>query len=145
MKKERVNTPLTTEELTLALQQSKANIRRQAGMAVVAVAVTVVLCFAMTVAWYSNILHTSDLTFKAESWEFQFEGNVALNNGGDIMAAPGDEGVIALSIANISDDTNLLGSKTEVTTIGVNVNMDKTNMATLASRIYFYVENDIVF
>lgn len=140
MKKEKVNTPKTTEELTLALQQSKANIRRQAGMAVVGVAVAVVLCFAMTVAWYSNILHTSELTFQAESWDFQFEGNVNLGVSGDIMAAPGDEGVVALSIANISDESNVLGTSTEVTTIGVNVNIDKTNMATLAPRIYFYVD-----
>lgn len=139
MKKNNSNSQ-TKEELNLALQQSKANIRNQAGMAIIAVAVTVVLCFAMTVAWYSNILHTSDLTFKAESWEFKFEGNVSINKDGNIMAAPGDSGVIPLSVANISDKTNVLGSKTDVTTIGVNVNIDKTMMATMAPRIYFYVE-----
>lgn len=131
----------TTEELTLALQQSKANIRRQASMAIVAVAVTVVLCFAMTVAWYSNVLHTSDLTFKAETWDFQFEGNVSLRSTGDIMAAPGDHGVISLSVANISDEANVLASQTNVSTIGVNVNIDKSSMATMATRLYFYVED----
>lgn len=141
MKRDQMNNPQTTEELSLALQQSKANIRRQASMAVVAVAVTLVLCFAMTVAWYSNILHTSDLTFKAETWDFQFEGNVNLRNSGDIMAAPGDHGVISLSVANISDEANILASQTEVTTIGVNVNIDKTSMATMAPRLYFYVED----
>ena len=51
------------DELTQALMQTKKTVMKQVGLAVVAVAVTVVMVFAMTVAWYCNILHTSELTF----------------------------------------------------------------------------------
>jgi len=133
------NNPMTNEELNIALQQTKSNVKRQATMAIISVAVTVVLCFAMTVAWYSNILHTSDLTLTADTWDFIFEGEVVPGKDG-IIAAPGESGTIELSISNTSDKTRTLGTDSEVTTIGVRVNIDKKEMQTMQSRVYFYVD-----
>ncbi|MBR5290956.1 MAG: hypothetical protein IKU28_08215 [Erysipelotrichaceae bacterium] len=128
------------DELTQALMQTKKTVMKQAGLAVVAVAVTVVMVFAMTVAWYSNILHTSDLTFKAESWDFTFEGSINLGQNNQLLASPGDSGYVNLNIANVSDKANYLGQATDVANIGVNVNIDKTDLGVLNNRVYFYVE-----
>lgn len=128
------------DELTQALMQTKKTVMKQAGLAVVAVAVTVVMVFAMTVAWYSNILHTSDLTFKAESWDFTFEGSINLGQNNQLLASPGDSGYVNLNISNVSDKTNYLGQATDVANIGVNVNIDKTDLGVLNNRVYFYVE-----
>ena len=132
--------PDNRDELTLALQRTRENVKHQARLAGLAIIVTVVLCFALTVAWYSNILHTSDLTFKAESWDFVFTGDVGLT-GEDILAAPGDTGILSLSVENISNEATRLGAAAEVTTIGVTVNFDKSDMGVLRERIYFYVDH----
>lgn len=128
--------------LAKALQRTKESVQYQAGMAIVAIATTVVLCFALTVAWYSNILHTTDLSFKAESWDFVFTGNVYVGSENNIMAAPGDIGFVPLSLANISDE-RVLGGDNGVSAIGMTVNMDKSMMKSLSERIYFYVDHPI--
>ena len=128
------------KDLDSALLKTKANIQKQAILALLAITTTVVLCFALTVAWYSNILHTSDLTFKAKTWDFVFEGNLNMQDG-NILASPGDNGIITLSLANISDETNILGTSTDVSAIGVNVNISKSDMGLLSPRIYFYIDN----
>lgn len=134
--------PEDREDLSLSLERTKENVKHQARMAIVAIAAAVVLCFALSVAWYSNILHTSDLTFQAESWDFVFTGNVSVGSE-KILAAPGDTGIIPLSVANISDETSRLGTANEISTIGMTVNFDKTDMNTLKERIYFYVDHSM--
>lgn len=126
-------------DLSSALAQSKQNIVKQASMAIIAIVVCIVLCFALTVAWYSNVLHTSDLAFKAKDWDFKFEGDITIGNDG-ILASPGESGIIPLSVENVSGDGNATGTKTNVETIGVKVNIDKTDLSFLAPRIYFYVD-----
>lgn len=130
---------MNSDDLNSALIKTKQNIRRQASLAAIAVVTALILCFALTAAWYSNILHTSDLTFKAKEWNFVFEGNLKLNEG-NIMAAPGESGIVTLSLANVSDEKNILGSATDISTIGVNVTIDKSEMGLLAPRVYFYVD-----
>lgn len=132
--------PDNRDELALALQRTRDNVKHQARLAGLAIVVTVVLCFALTVAWYSNILHTSDLTFKAQSWDFVFTGDVGLTEG-DILASPGDTGILSLSVENISNEASRLGAAAEVATIGVTVNFDKSDMGVLRERIYFYVDH----
>ena len=129
------------EKLALALQNSKVNVKRQMIMAVMAVVATAVLCVSMTVAWYSNILHTSDLVFKAKSWDFKFEGNVKLADGSVIEVSPGQTGVVPLTVENISNKGNGYGEATDVEAIGVNVNISKKNMLpNMQQRMFFYVD-----
>jgi len=133
---------MNSEELNSALKRTKENVKRQAALALIAIVTTVVMCFALTVAWYSNILHTSDLMFQAKSWDFVFEGSLTMSDG-NILAAPGDSGTITLSLANVSDEANRLASPTNVSAIGVNVNIDKSSMGIMKPRIFFYVDKQI--
>lgn len=128
------------DELNQTLLQTKRTVMKQASLAAVAIVVTVVMVFAMTVAWYSNVLHTSDLTFHAKTWDFTFEGSIQMGTGNQILASPGDEGYVNLTVANVSGEANLLGQATEVANMGVTVNIDKTDLNLLRNRIYFFVE-----
>lgn len=128
------------DELNQALLQTKQTVMKQASLAVIAVVVTIVMVFAMTVAWYSNVLHTSDIVFQAKTWDFTFEGTINMRSGNQILAAPGNEGYVNLKVANVSNEANLLGSETNVSNIGVTVNIDKTDLGILNNRLYFYVD-----
>lgn len=89
--------------------------------------VIVVLLFAITTAWYTNVVQTKGLTFEAETWGFEGGVNV---DADEIAAMPGDEGVIRLEAENTAD---------EVSALTVNINkefMDKE----LQQRIYFYAD-----
>lgn len=128
------------DELNQALLQTKQTVMKQASLAVVAIVVTVVMVFAMTVAWYSNVLHTSDLTFQAKTWDFTFEGTINLGQDNQLLASPGDSGYVNLNIANVSGEANYLGQATEVSNIDVSVNIERTDLGLLNNRVYFYVE-----
>ena len=77
------------------VQRMQKNIARQAALTVLTVVLTVVILFAMVSAWYTNIAQTSGLTFEAEAWGFK--GDITIDNEA-IMAAPGDEGIIDLTV-----------------------------------------------
>ena len=119
------------------MERAKANVYRQMGLAGLAIVVTLVLCFAMTVAWYSNIIHTGNMTFQASDWDFQFEGKVSIGGSAEsevIAAAPGDTGVVELSITNASTET-----------LGVTVNTAEGLLTEeMQKRIYFYVDAQTV-
>ena len=121
------------EHIRSVMERTKINIYRQAGLTGMAIVVTLVLCFAMTVAWYSNIIHTGDMTFRASDWDFQFEGEVTLadvEEDGVVKAAPGDTGIVKLNISNDSD-----------TTLGVIVNTLKDTLSEeMQKRIFFYAD-----
>lgn len=112
---------------TPGMTQVQNNIRRQAGLALLTVVLTVIILFAMTSAWYTNIVQTSGLIFEAESWGF--EGTIEVSND-SIVAAPGDDGLVQLRVQNASDS---------ITAISVNVS--KTGMAEeMQKRLFFYVD-----
>jgi len=111
------------------LTEIRMRIGVQAGLAVMAVVVTVVLLFAATTAWYSNVLQTSGLTFEAASWGF--DGAVTIEEF-NVQASPGDSGVVELSVENHSDRL-----------VQVSVNVSKAAMDTngeMQKRIYFYID-----
>ena len=88
---------------------------------------TIVIIFAMTAAWYTNIVQTSGLVFEAEAWGF--EGKITIGNE-NIVAAPGDSGTIDLQVEN---------EREGVSTISLNVS--KSGMDPLMQkRLYFYVD-----
>ncbi len=112
-----------TDDIAIA----KTRIIRQASLTVLTLVLTVVILFAMTSAWYSNVVQTSGLTFEAESWGF--DGKITMGEEA-IMAAPGDEGVIDLTVENQSDSVSALS-----------VNVSKALMADeMQKRLYFYVD-----
>ena len=110
---------------------AKENMYKQAGMAGLAVVVTIVLIFAMTVAWYSNVIHTEGLVFQASSWDFDFEGAIEIGTDEQVVA-PGDSGIVTLMLTNDSD---------EAITVLVNATKDENMSYLMKERIYFYVDD----
>lgn len=125
-----MNEKAATPKNAAALKKAQRNVYWQAGLALVTIILTLVIVFAMTSAWYTNIVQTSGLTFQAEAWGF--DGNVTVNSG-TIVAAPGDEGVIRLEAENESESI-----------AAVSVNVSKALMEQeMEKRLYFYVDTQL--
>jgi len=127
LQKPRNNKNQPNKEQNAALSRAQKNIYRQAALAVLTLVLTMVIVFAMTSAWYTNIVQTSGLVFEAESWGF--DGEIQIQDT-PIVAAPGDEGIVSLTVSNDSD-----------TITAVSVNISKAAMAQkLQKRLFFYVD-----
>ena len=112
---------------TTSLRKVRRNIYRQAGLALLTIVLTIVILFAMTSAWYTNIVQTGGLTFEAEAWGF--EGTIKIAEG-SVQAAPGDDGIVALTVKNDNDSMS-----------AISVNVSKTGMdKEMQKRLYFYVD-----
>ena len=109
------------------VSEMKARIYKQAGLALTAILVTVALLFAMSTAWYSNVLEAGTLTFQAEKWELN-AGD--LSSYGNVIAQPGTRGILPVSYKNTGDST-----------MNAYVSVSKEDMETeLKKRVYFYTE-----
>lgn len=92
---------------------------------------TVVILFAMTSAWYTNIVQTSGLVFEAESWGF--DGEIKIGDENAIQAAPGDDGLIPLEVKNSGNGVS-----------AITVNVSKGGMTEeMQKRLYFYVDTNM--
>ena len=112
---------------TTSLRKVRRNIYRQAGLALLTIVLTIVILFAMTSAWYTNIVQTGGLTFEAEAWGF--DGTITIAEG-SVQAAPGDDGIVALRVKNDNDSMS-----------AISVNVSKTGMdKEMQKRLYFYVD-----
>ena len=98
-----------------ALSKAKKNMYWQISLALITIVLTIVIAFAMTSAWYTNIVQTSGLVFEAEAWGF--EGTIRVDSV-PIVAGPGDSGVIHLEVENDSENI-----------VSVGVNISKARMA----------------
>lgn len=113
------------------LSEVRKNIYRQAGLALLTIILTLVILFAMTSAWYTNIVQTSGLFFKAESWGF--EGKIIVNEK-RVAASPGDHGLVHLEVQNGSDQIS-----------AISINVSKDNMPDeMRARMFFYVDTPMV-
>ena len=114
------------------LKKIRRNIYWQAGLAMVTIVLTIVIVFAMTSAWYTNIVQTSGLMFQAEAWSF--DGTIVVDDRG-IVASPGDEGFIHLEVENSSDSIS-----------AVSITASKARMADweMRKRLYFYVDTQVL-
>ena len=109
------------------LQILRKNIVRQALLAGFLILLTVVLLFAVTTAWYTNVAQTSGLMFEVAAWGFTGDIWVAEN---PIVAGPGDHGGVYLTLENNSENV-----------VDVSVFADKTPLGEeMRKRLYFYVE-----
>lgn len=129
-KPQKKNNQPPRKEASAALSRVQKNIYRQAGLAVLTLVLTLVIVFAMTSAWYTNIVQTSGLVFEAEAWGF--DGTITVNEE-TITAAPGDEGIVHLEVANASDS---------ITDISVNVSKAKMDPE-MQKRMFFYVDTQL--
>ena len=114
-------------ETSPALKRVRKSVYTQALLTVFLIVLTVVVLFAVTAAWYTNIVQTNDLVFKASKWGF--EGEVKSVDA-TIIASPGDEGVVELTARSESDGVT-----------AVSVNISKAHMPEeIQKRIYFYAD-----
>lgn len=113
---------------TSQMRQLRRRIGMQAGLAVLTVMLTVVLIFAMTAAWYTNVVQTSGLIFQVEQWGVDVGAAIYSNA---IQAAPGDEGIVSFVVNNTGTDI-----------VNVAVSVTKNSMDTIMQRrLYFYVDS----
>lgn len=100
-------------------------------LAMAAVVLAVVMLFAMTAAWYKNVVQTSGLLFQVDQWGLDSSVNV---QDALIGAAPGDSGQIAMSVENTSDGI-----------IAVNLGVSKgdlyNDLADMRKRLFFYIDD----
>ena len=110
------------------LNKVQKNITRQAVLAGLTVVLTIVILFAMTSAWYTNIVQTSGLVFEAESWGF--DGEIKVGSETPILASPGDGGVVHLEVQNTSQNVS-----------AISVNVSKIGMIDeMQQRLFLYVD-----
>lgn len=110
------------------VSEMKTRVYKQAGLAVTAILVTVVLLFAMSTAWYSNVLEAGSITFQAEKWELN-AGDLS-TDGSSVIAQPGARGILPVSYKNTSESP-----------LNIYVGVSKENMdRDLKKRVYFYTE-----
>ena len=124
--------PLPDEDVTL-FNVKKGSVHKSL-LAGVALLLTLIMLFAITAAWYSNVIQTTGLIFDVSPW--------GLDSSVDIReylteAAPGTSGVIDLSVQNSSDSL-----------VSVTLNVNKGDLyneiADMRKRLYFYVD-DMVY
>ena len=107
------------------------SVYRKAVLAGLTVLLTLVLIISMSAAWYTNVVKTSDLVFQVEKWGFS--GNVEVSDV-PILAAPGDSGVISMTMTNTGSDL-----------VEAQVSILKTTMSTdMQKRLFFYADTTAV-
>lgn len=113
------------------LFRMRKRVAMQAGLAVLTVVLTIVIVFAMSAAWYTNIVHTNGLTFQVEAWGF--DGKIDAEDV-TIVAGPGDDGLICLEAESDSDSISSLS-----------VSISKAQMdKKMQQRLFFYADTTMV-
>lgn len=113
------------------VKSAKKRVYKQGALILFIALVTGVLVFAMTTAWFTNVIGAGDLTIRAEAWGF--DGSVIVPEE-PIKAAPGDSGFVAMRVKNTGEVASL-----------ATVNISKAFMdAEMQKRIYFYADRAMV-
>ena len=112
----------------------KKMVRRQAILAGATLLIVVILLFAMTSAWYTNVSKVSSLTFRAEAWGFDPE-NISVSDH-TVNVAPGTSGIVPLTIDNTSSSDSV---RVYVTASKLQMERDE-----LRKRIFFYADTSRV-
>ncbi len=131
LKKVQKNNDADTSRKSAVLKKAQRTVYWQAGLALVTILLTVVIIFAMTSAWYTNVARTGGMVIKAESWGF--DGQIKVDDS-VIVAAPGDEGIISLEVNNTNAST---------TAVGVGVSKARITDYEMQKRLYFYVDTSL--
>ncbi len=110
------------------LIKTQKNIVLQIALAALTIILTIVILFAMTSAWYTNIVQTSGLVFEVETWGL--EGQILVEENVKEKIAPGKNGNINLIAENKSEG---------ITTVDINVSK-KAMHEDMKKRLFFYVD-----
>ena len=112
---------------TTLLVALRKNIVLRAVLMIFTVILTIVLLFALTVAWYTNVVQSGGLTFTAQQWDFSGTVNIENTNP---EAYPGAQGVVSMELIN---------EGTQPLTASVTVAKSQLEKA-MQQRMYFYVD-----
>ncbi len=115
------------DQLEMLRAMQKKLIMR-AVLIVAVVLLTGVSFFALTAAWYTNIVGTDGLSFGAKQWNFTGEVKIANTS---VDAAPGDSGIIPITIRNQGTEMAVASITTSKTGFSDN---------RMKQRVYFYVD-----
>lgn len=115
----------------VSVQILQRSIMHKGLLAVAALVLAVVMLFAMTAAWYKNVVQTSGLLFHVDQWGLDSSVNVQDEL---IGAVPGDNGNINLSVDNTSDGVIDV-------TLGVSKGDFYNDIADMRKRLYFYIDD----
>ncbi len=126
---QKLNNPF--RKLLSALEPMQRKIILRLALLVVVPLVTIVLVFAQTLAWQTNVVHTSGVMFSADNWNFSAE--VALG-GEDFSISPGESGVIDMQLSN--DSADLAAASVKVSKAQI--------IEQMRSRLYFYIDTSAV-
>lgn len=123
------------------LVKAQKNILMKAALAFLTIVLTIVILFAMTSAWYTNIVQTSGLVFEVESWGF--DGEITVEQG-PILAGPGDSGIIGLSMdgtaGEILDVSIGVSKEAMLNSIGISGHESTADTDAMKKRFFFYVD-----
>ena len=118
-------------KIFLALEPLQRKMILRLALLVIIPLVTIALVFARTLAWQTNIVHTSGVMFSADNWDFSAQ--VALT-GQEYTTSPGESGVIAMEMSNDS---------AELATASVKISKDQITEQ-MRSRLFFYIDTTAV-
>ena len=114
-----------------AQKRLKSTVKGQLIMTAGALLLVVVLIFAMSVAWFTNVAQTSGLQFQTEAWGFDIEKIQISQTGAMSHLSPGSVGFVPLTIDNSSSSSG----------INAVVNIDKREInPEMQKRIFLYVD-----
>lgn len=129
IKRNRAKNNIFSRDRLKELSVLQKNILFRASFAFLAIAILIAMVFSLATAWYTNVVQSAGLTFQAQNWNF--DGQIDISDQG-IMAAPGDEGVVSLTLKNNSNDMIL-----------ASVSVSKAGMSQeMQQRLYFFVETE---
>ena len=103
----------------------------RAVLVVLTMILTIVLVFALTVAWQTNVVETEGLSFTAETWNFSGEVNIGDN---DFTLAPGDSVVVPMTFKN--NTSNLIAASITASKSQLNNVMQ--------DRMFLYIDGSAV-
>lgn len=129
--KQRLWKETTTTTDKTPFSSLKRSVLRKGLLAAISLTLAVVMLFAMTTAWYKNVVQTSGLLFQVDQWGL--DGSVNIQDE-LIGAIPGDSGSLNMSVENTSDGI-----------ISVDLGVSKGDfynaIADMRKRVYFYIDD----
>lgn len=96
-------------------------------LVVLTIVLAAILVFSLTIAWQINVIQTGGLSFSAESWNFS--GQVLMEDD-NIVMAPGDSGVVPLTLKNESQSL-----------VAASITLSKEQMNIAQNRVFFYIDS----
>ncbi len=126
--------PNTTADKVTANGRLKQALLGKLLLSAVALLLAVSMVFAMTAAWYTNVVQSGGLIFNVTEWDMQ--SNVTLE---DVFtsAAPGEGGALAVEVRN--ENEGLIDVRLSISKVPL-----YNDVVDMRKRLYFYIDDTVV-